>query len=235
MDTRLLMDRNLAKFTINGILNTGDIVNNTIYLERSCCSAGCGDLSEPEWSDSRAESSALDVLSHWNGDVVATVLSQDYSTVSCTWSWNEAVPGGPVHTGTVPDPSFHGGGVGSTAMAAGCAKALRLQTGLAGRSFRGRLFLPAVPDVFGTTDKKDLLTGTAITAYNTAGAALFGHLNTNSCLLDVGVVVTWVVASFVHSHAQRSSALTTAISAANISDSFVDYQRRRSLGHQRHG
>ena len=230
-DKRLKMPSFLCKFDLTYLLNTGDIAQNTIYLAKKNCTPPNDYL---EWSDSDADAQADNIGTAW-GATLGHVISQDATLESVAWTWNESLTDPLLHEGIANDSPFPVlPSVGSESFPAGIAVALRLQTGLGGRSRHGRIFLPAVPATFGTTDKADLLTNTAQTAYNTQGAAFLAMVNNNNCVLEVGVIFEWHVVSFIENGALRNTALNTPITAVNISDPFVDYQRRRSLGHARH-
>ena len=234
MDKRLLLDVHTAQFVVQYLNVEDDIIENVIYLQRSCCDISCATTGDDDWTDARAVTQATDVLATWSSDVMP-YLSQDVRLTSCVWSWNPTVNTGPVHTGVVNRIGGPlNGGISSQAMAAGIAKAIRCQSGLAGRSYRGRIFLPGIPVAYGTTDEQDLLNSTGIANLTTVATGLFAGLNSNDCVAGIGTVVTWGVASFRHNLAPRPSAVFTPYSAANLATDYVDYQRRRSLGHSRH-
>jgi hypothetical protein len=232
VDKRLNMPNFICKFDITHLLNNGDIAQNTIYLKRQDCAVLPANI---EFTSGFADTLAGNIATAWAAHM-APVISQDVTTESIKWAWNE-VPGvGPVHSGEhFGAPLPISGAVGVESMPNGVAKAMRFRTGLAGRAHHGRIFLPGVPRSFGTTDKADLLTPAAQAAYVAAGSSFLAAVNGNNCVLLVGDTWYLTVVSFETHDVNRVPAIETRVTAIDISDAFVDYQRRRSLGHSRHG
>jgi hypothetical protein len=98
---------------------------------------------------------------------------------------------------------------------------LRLTTGFAGRSYRGRLYIPGVsPDSTGPTPNNLLL------ASATGYVALLEQLKTALDAADL----TWVVLSYRNDGAWRDEAVATPITGISYFDLNLDSQRRRLAG-----
>jgi hypothetical protein len=128
----------------------------------------------------------------------------------------------PVYTYTVPAGGRVGTLAGSGQLPNNASFCVRLQTGLAGRSFRGRIYVPpfyatqlqASPAQNLITTAYALVVITSLQALMTALTAA-GH--------------TWVVTSFYNSGAWRTAGVNTAILTIGYADLRVDTQRRRLI------
>lgn len=110
----------------------------------------------------------------------------------------------------------------------GVSFAVTARTGLAGRSQRGRTFLVGLAN--------DVLTASGDDVINAGVAANF-ILMMNKLILNVTAADAHsklVVISRRHNNAPRVTGVTTAITNYGIHDNFLDYQRRRAPGHNRH-
>lgn len=128
----------------------------------------------------------------------------------------------PVYTYTIPAGGRAGSLTGSGNIPPSVSFCVRLLTGLAGRSYRGRLYIPsysgsqlqAAPLTQFITPAFALVVVTSLQALMTALAAA-GH--------------TWVVTSFYNSGAWRTAGVNTAILSIGYADLRVDTQRRRLI------
>jgi hypothetical protein len=117
---------------------------------------------------------------------------------------------------------------GATGAVPGITFALTARTGLAGPSFRGRVFLvnPATgffaSTSLGTINASNA--GNCVSALNALITAVTSNLATAKL----------VVASFRHNNAPRVNAVTTNVTTYGFHNLFQDFQRRRSPGHHRH-
>lgn len=97
---------------------------------------------------------------------------------------------------------------------------LRLQTGLSGRSYRGRLYLvPFTTNVIGVGTSANLVT-----------AAFAGNAVTSYGLLKTALATggsTWVVRSQYNAGAWRVTSVLTPITTIGYYDLTIDTQRRR--------
>jgi len=92
------------------------------------------------------------------------------------------------------------------------------RTGLAGRSFRGRMFWPILTEAQVTSDF-------VVSPWDDGIAQ-----DVESCMIDVaGNGFQHVVCSFFHNGAPRSSAVSTAVTSYRMTDFRVDTQKRRLL------
>lgn len=128
----------------------------------------------------------------------------------------------PVYTYTVPA----GGRVGTMAwdhqMSNNATFCIRLQTGLAGRSYRGRLYVPpfSVGNVQAAPNQ-NLVAVLSATTWVTSLQALM------TALTAAGH--TWVVTSFYNAGAWRAAGVNTAVLTIGYADLRVDTQRRRLI------
>jgi hypothetical protein len=110
----------------------------------------------------------------------------------------------------------------------GASFTMTARTGLAGRSQRGRTYMIGLCDDF--VDGTDVNKATA-SAANSARLA-FNALITKVTATDAGA--TLVVISTRHNNLPRLTGITTPITSYGFHDLFLDYQRRRAPGHNRH-
>lgn len=128
----------------------------------------------------------------------------------------------PVYTYTVPG----GGRVGTLTIASVMSNnvsfCIRLQTGLAGRSFRGRLYVPP----FGSANVQ----ASPSQNFVTAAFALMLVTSLQALLTQLAAAGhTWVVTSFYNSGAWRAAGVNTDILTIGYADLRVDTQRRRLI------
>jgi len=111
------------------------------------------------------------------------------------------------------------GGGGSAALPNSVTAAYSWRTGLAGRSFRGRSFIPGLQEGQVTANA---LTPAAVTAYTNAWEQL----------RTVGGSEGWemVVVSTVSGGAPRVTGIATPVTSSFFADNTVDSQRRRLPG-----
>lgn len=100
-----------------------------------------------------------------------------------------------------------------------------MQTGLAGRSLRGRSYLVGLNANYLSSDKNQI-TPTAASAIVAGYDAMITGVTTNSSILSV--------VSFRSGNAWRTTALVTPVLRFHLADFYVDSQRRRLAGHNRH-
>lgn len=192
-----------AEVDIRGTLN-GQLVENTIFLH-------VGDA----WTPELLASAASIVRDWWFASIMPAlptayvfreVFVKDLTTAAGLEA-SDAI-------------GFGIQGTDSRAVLPGNATlAVSFRTGLAGRSFRGRNFVPGmtVGDVEGNT----VTTGFA-------GEMSSGYAGLLTALVDSDF--TWVVVSRVTEGAIRATGLTTPVIAVAITDLLVDSMRRRLTG-----
>ena len=128
----------------------------------------------------------------------------------------------PVYTYTVPAGGRLGTITGQIALPNSVTFCIRLLTGLAGRSYRGRLYIPPFyASAVGGAPSENFLGLTYATALVTSLLALQTQL--------VAAGHTWVVTSFYHAGAWRTAGVNTTILTIGYADLRVDTQRRRLI------
>jgi hypothetical protein len=182
----------------------GQLIENTLYL-RMAAPPTAGDVAD-----------AAAVVRGWWFASIMGVLSLDYSFRE-VFAKDLTVEGGAeVHNiagaGTA-------GSFGVAALPGNVSFAISFSTGLAGRSNRGRNYIPCLAEsqVTGNT----VSTGT-VTAFMDAYNALLTELAASD--------FTWVVVSRVADHVIRAVGVTNPVIVALATDIFVDSMRRRLTG-----
>lgn len=135
--------------------------------------------------------------------------------------------GAPEGTPTVPIPTT-GGADGTTQLQNGLTFTITHRTGLAGRSFRGRTYVPCLStnSVFevGANAIKPAYAADLVEAFRGLRDTITGH------------DATWFLAvvSRYHNGAARAAGISTPVVDFGYSDIYLDFQRRRAPGHNRH-
>jgi hypothetical protein len=193
----------VAEVDIRGTLN-GQLVENTIFLRN-----GDG------WTSTNLAEAATDIRDWWFAEMMPHIASG--------YAFREVfIKDLSVEAGEEASNAIGFGILGgdtSQAMPGNVSLAVSFRTGLAGRSFRGRNFVPGltVGDVGGNTVTTDFQT-VVQDAYNALLTALADS------------DFTWVVVSRVADHVLRESGLSTPVISAFVTDVLIDSMRRRLTG-----
>jgi len=112
-----------------------------------------------------------------------------------------------------------GGSVSGTQLPNNVTYTVQFKTALLGRSFRGRNYVPGIPQ-------------TGISANNIDATLRTGLLDfyTTMQALAVSEGFEWVVVSRVSGGVDRTTGVTTPVTTPATADSFLDSQRRRLPG-----
>lgn len=232
MDKRLNLPTDIAQFTLHWLTKTGDDVCNVLYMRWEHGAAGVF-VPQP-WTDSVCNTQATNIV---NGFVANwfPVLSNSVAIARCDWVRNDSVGAGPLHEGSVAGSGATAGAVLSDPLPTGVTLAIEFRTGLGGRGNHGRMFLPGIPLSYQDhAVDPDALTIAAQTAIDTACGGHLGHINNNNLIAGAGDNWFQVVTSFVQHGANRVPAVHHDITQVRRSDAFLDFQRRRQMGHSRH-
>lgn len=127
---------------------------------------------------------------------------------------------GPTATAVPSSAAF--GGVLSPSLPNNVAMCVSFRTAGRGRNFRGRNYVPGMAE--------DGVTGNAFLASRVAN--IVGGYN-GLLAVATGQGVEWVVASRYLNNAPRVTGITTPVTAALVTDTYVDSQRRRLPGRGR--
>lgn len=199
----------VGKFVLMVTQPNGDTAENIIHVHHKDDSA---------WSETQLRAMAVVIANSWttniapwvnNGFTLAGIRVTDLTTLtgpsvlqsvsSAGTNTNEALPGG-------------------------CTFAVKLSTGLRGRSYRGRVFFIGLCDV---RSAEDTLTPAYVTAIQNGWNAILASINgVTNCEM--------VVTSYCNSGNWRNPAVSTPVTVANSVDPFIDYQRRRATAHAVH-
>lgn len=131
-----------------------------------------------------------------------------------------------VDSTTIP-ASVTGGGTGNQ-IQNGLSLSVTARSGLAGRSQRGRTFLVGLAEGNLSNIGDNLITSTVAVSVVDAFNALIGAIHTADSHSVLSVI------SRRHDNAPRITGVTTPIIQYGLHDLFLDYQRRRAPGHNRH-
>jgi hypothetical protein len=191
-----------AEVDIRGTLN-GQQVENTLYLRN-----GDG------WTSESLAAAATIVRDWWFANMM-TFISASYSFrevfIKDLSSSDGQEASNAIGFGIV------GGGTGT--LPANVTLAVSFRTGHAGRSFRGRNYVPGVtPSNVSGNVISTIFASSVQDAYNELLTAL------------VGSDFTWVVVSRVTEGIIRETGLTTPVITAFVTDLLVDSMRRRLTG-----
>lgn len=142
-----------------------------------------------------------------NQCALISVVARDISAESAPVS--EVFPVSPI-AGTVDNPGLPGN----------VCWTIQFKTGLAGRSYRGRNYIGALPE--------NAVDGNQIQA-DDAAAFLAAYVALNSDI-NLTIAATHVVVSRYHNNAPRTTGVATAVESYGFVDFFLDSQRRRLTG-----
>lgn len=165
--------------------------------------------------DATVTNAILDVLENWLEVNMMPGTSEDLQATTLTGRDLTTITGGLVERPlTVPID----GGVASPALPNNVALCCTLLTDLAGRSFRGRSYMPGIPESLVTLSE---ISPAQATSYGVNYIALVDDMSTAGFEL--------VVTSFQAGLAPRTTAVSTPIVAVGF-NTTVDSQRRRLPG-----
>ncbi len=186
-------------------VRAGQQIHNVIWCSR-----------DSAWTQAQREGLA-EAIETWFSTTGKTAMTSDCSLTQITVVNQDTVnaPG----TVYVVSPAIAGTGGASSPTANSVAMCATLRTDLRGRSYRGRMYLGAVP----TSLVSDSLT--VLTTYITNALSVLAALKT--AIEALGAV--WVVVSHFTNKLPRAGGLKTPITAIAM-DQYIDSQRRRLGG-----
>lgn len=187
-----------------------DIMMNDLYVHHVDGSA---------WTAAQLSSMATVIANAWAANVAPTVnVNLELQNIRATDLTT--------HTGpSILNTYAAFGSDGTALLPLGTSFAIKKTTGLRGRSYRGRIYHPGLTDHRSFTDQ---LTSTYADAILTGWRAVRTAINgVTNC--EEGVL------SLCQNHAWLGTGVFTPSVSYDHTDYFVDYQRRRSQGHARHG
>jgi len=183
---------------------SGQRVENTLYFEK------------PGGWDAAAITTFLENLR----DIIATgllpLLHTSLQLVQLVGTLLDAVES--ISIVSLVSPPL-GGGVSGTQLPNNVTYTVQFKTALRGRSFRGRNYVPGIPQ-------------TGISANNIDATLRTGLLDFYDTVRELALDNTclWVVVSRVADGVERTTGVTTPITGPATADSFLDSQRRRLPG-----
>lgn len=170
-------------------------------------------------------------FNHWwyTGDGTVTYRGQQPNTCTLIGSVVRDLTTQTSDTVTVPANEASNVGVQtSNFLENGITKAMTARTGLSGRSFRGRTFLIQLNAASLASGDPNLFSAASMEDYVDFMEALI------SAVPAAVATCSLVVISRRHNNAPRGTGVTTPIVHYGYHDLYVDYQRRRAPGHNRH-
>jgi hypothetical protein len=154
------------------------------------------------------------VLSLWENQIMP-LLSVDLTLVDCTATGMNSQS---AYQFVAEPVSPIAGGVSGASSPGNVALCVTLRTGLIGRSQKGRIFLPGIPESSTTGNQ---FNGTPLAALT---AAFQGFIDNGE--LDIPALVTWSVTSFYTNGVARAEGRQLAIQTVTI-DGRLDTMRGR--------
>jgi len=192
----------IVRTTVEWLLD-GQILANVFHVDANAA------------VDATVTNAILDVFEAWLEDELCPTLSEDIEATGLVGRDLTTITGGLVERPlTVPLPGL----TASPALPNNVALCITLLTDLAGRSFRGRSYMPGLAESH--VILSEISTGSA-TSYAEAYIALVDNLNTAGFDL--------VVTSFQAGLAPRVTAVSTPVVSVGV-NTTVDSQRRRLPG-----
>jgi hypothetical protein len=232
-DKRLIMPSELLQVRVHTSIVDGDDMENVLYLLREDCNVVSA--SPVPWDDAFAATQATNFANKWT-DFAGGLQTNESVVESVDWTWNESVPSGPLHEGSVSSEfgaPVPGRGTGN-GLNTGLAICVRFKTGLGGRANHGRTFIGALDEGASDPSAPNHIDPITMTAVLGNATAFLNGVNNNDCVLGVGDQVSLVVASFVLNGAQRLTATYRKVVTADVRNDILSFQKRRTPGHSRH-
>lgn len=194
---------NTIEVDVRGTL-FGQLIENTLYV-RMAAAPTAGDVAD----------AAAAIRGWWFAEMMP-ILSSDYFFRE-TFAKDLTVSGGAEQHDIAGAGTA--GSFGVAALPGNVTMAVAFKTGLAGRSNRGRNYIPCLAEsqVTGNT-----ISAGTVTAFQDAYNALLTELAASD--------FTWVIVSRVADHVVRAVGVTNPVITALITDIFVDSMRRRLTG-----
>jgi hypothetical protein len=222
MDKRLNMPVSLGQFTLKFELE-GQQCRNVLYLQHID-----GVLGAPEaFVRADLEDAAFALRNAY--DAAYTALASSSCSLTGIDAVGNSTPGtGPLietsdTEGSYPIVGTNTGGV----TANNVTLAIKLGTGLGGRSYHGRFYFVGIgPGLYNSTQPNQLKAG-SVTAFEGANHDFLAAIN--DAPITIGNVQL-VVASFVTAGTDRIPAIATRVSSVSLTDTTFDSQRRRLPG-----
>lgn len=193
----------VARFAIKGVLGTEEVVN-TVHLARP---AGA------PWTAALMAEAAQALYDTYEAQFLP-VLSTSYELVRVD-GVQQAGPGSLL--GSYTDGSRPNGQVTGDCLPYNCSVCLTWRTGLSGRSYIGRMYMPGIAE---TSQNESRLTTAAAGAFNSAAEAF-------RLALNVAGFVPGVFSRFANK-AERDVGLFTPATSFTLTNNVIDSQRSRT-------
>jgi hypothetical protein len=216
---------NMAQFSL--IFNTpsGDIAENNLWIRRSAA-----------WDNAHLNTMANALVTWFStGDGVNSYrdqMSNQCSLASVAWRDHTTVNG--LSNNTQAGLPLAGTDL-TEGTNPGLTKAFTLRTGLAGKSFRGRIFFVGMPANVTAPAEQGLVSAGWTGPVSSALAALIAAVPA----ADASAV--WAVVSRFYQPGgpntptvPRAAGIYTPVTGVGVSNLAVDFQRRRAPAHSRH-
>lgn len=209
----------IAQATINVQTPDGDIAQNVLHISNGGSGAwSAADLTTlantlDTWLTT-GDGSGNNFVAHLQSAYTVVEISCRDLTTQAGAEFNKSVN--------------HVGGDSGGRMADGLTKAITLRSGLAGRSYRGRIFCIGLSALNADATDKNLMYSASVAVQ----IAIWTSLISTVSGAHTGWV--WVILSRQAGLAKRSTGVGTAITAVGVSNNYFDYQRRRAPFHGRH-
>lgn len=217
---------NSALVAMQFVQNNGDMCENTFWVEKGSEFAAADLVTLAnlfvDWY-ATGGTAAHAYKTHMSSNSFLTqVLARDMSTSAGA----EGVP-------SVAMPVAGGGGAG-TMLQNGLCFTITHRTGLAGRSYRGRTYVPCLStDVVAAVGANSIIGATA-DALVAELTGLMTNIHAHDATWNLVVASRYSGVTPAGRPIPRVTGITTPIVQMGYKDLFLDYQRRRAPAHNRH-
>jgi len=191
----------------------GQIIENTFHVVRNS-----------PFDASALQSLTQNVFDVWDSTGTARFSAQRTADSVLTQVKGRALDtnSSPVYIYTLPGSGRPGVISSQGSLPGNCTFAITLQTGLAGRSYRGRIFIPGLNyAMLQTSGARNLVSAAQANAWIASVNSLIAQI------AAIGSGYHLVVTSYYNNHAWRTTAVNSIVLNAAYADLAVDSQRRR--------
>lgn len=231
-DKRLAMPKSVGQVSMHFQLD-GQPCENVFYVQKNHRDTGLSDWVPADFDSGMADT-VNGLVSDWLTGSWAPNANHDAACMGVDIVWNTAVGTGPLEGRTYTGSPYPiSGTLTGEAFPNGVTVAISFRTALLGRSFHGRLYYVGVSREQVDATAPNVLKPDAGVSLQ---AAYEGLRTSLAASIGVGPMdkSPMGVTSFVHAGALRSPAVFNEITTVTLTDLYLDSQRRRLPGHNRH-
>lgn len=231
-DKRLAMPTSVAQIAMHFQLD-GQPCENVFYVQKMHRDTGLSAWVAAAF-DSGESDTVNGLLTAWLTGSWAPNANQDAACVGTDIVWNTGVGTGPLEGRTYTGSPYPiSGTLTGEAFPNNTTIAISFRTALLGRSFHGRLYYVGISREQVDAAAPNVLKPSASVSLQAAYEGLRSSLGASIGIGPMDKTPLGVV-SFVHAGAPRSPAVFNEVTTVTLTDNYLDSQRRRLPGHNRH-